>query len=250
MVPAVCQLLSQTLRLQTASSRRHLQQASDTQQPPQAAGMAEPSPHHGERPVPSALVSSLPGQTTMGESQAQATGAQPGRSLLSDLEVEAVAADAEACLLELQVQQLFHLSMYIKLPGTDGPVSVCAASQLPGCKQLQQEGSCTLVCQDCILCCACQHKHTQLRFASPIVTKHLHTEHELLNTNVQVSFKGSTSRFESGLSVHVSLNPETVELTGDRQHLQVLTCDCVHASNVQHAEAASTAGALHMTAQS
>lgn len=84
-------------------SRQRLQQACDTQQPSQGAGMAEPSPHHGERPMPSALVSSLPGQAIMGESQVQVTGAQTGRSLLSDLEVEAEAADAEACLLELQV---------------------------------------------------------------------------------------------------------------------------------------------------
>lgn len=93
-----------TFETATASSQQHLQQASDRQQPSQAAEMAEPPPHNSEWPMPSASVSSLPGQTTMGEAQAQDTCALIGRPLLSDLEVEAVAADAEASLLELQVQ--------------------------------------------------------------------------------------------------------------------------------------------------
>lgn len=102
-----------TLETATGSSQQHLQQASDTQQPSHVASMAESPPHNGERPMPSASVGSLPGQTFMGESQAQVTGAQTGRSLLSDLEVEAVAADAEACLLELQVRSLFTSACHV-----------------------------------------------------------------------------------------------------------------------------------------
>ena len=89
-----------------ASSQRH-RQVDNTQQPSEATGMAEPSPQNGGWPTPTASVGSLAGPSSVGGPQGQVAGDQIGRLLLSDLEIEAVAADAEACLLELQVRQLF-----------------------------------------------------------------------------------------------------------------------------------------------
>ena len=87
-----------------ASGRQH--QADDTQPPSEVTGTAVSPPQKGGGPVPIVAVDS---QSTVGDSQKQVAGDQTSRSLRSDLEIEAVAADAEACLLELQVCLLFTL---------------------------------------------------------------------------------------------------------------------------------------------
>ena len=79
----------------TASSR----QAGDAQRPSEAAEPAEPR----EVLVPSKAAGNLPVQSTMDDSPVPAAADQTSRLLLSDLEIEAMAADAEACLLEMQV---------------------------------------------------------------------------------------------------------------------------------------------------
>ena len=91
-----------------AAPDRQRHQADDTQRPSEVTGMAVPSPSSGEWPVPIAAVGSLAGaHSTVSNSSEQVAGDQTGRLLQCDLEIEAVAADAEACLLELQVWQLF-----------------------------------------------------------------------------------------------------------------------------------------------
>lgn len=74
------------------------------------AGNAQQSseaPEYCEGSAPSAAVPRSSVQSTVAVSQASICADQTSRCLLNDLEIEAVAADAEACLLELQVCSLF-----------------------------------------------------------------------------------------------------------------------------------------------